>query len=68
MSEYVYFGHRKEEEKSRETFLAAINMFKTREKHLRGNIEFILSALTYLEEYGVHQDIEVMANLCFNFL
>ena len=43
--------------KSKETFLAAINMFYTRDVHRRGQVEFIYSALEYMEVFGVNHDI-----------
>ena len=44
--------------KSKETFLAAINMFYTRDVHRRGQVEFIYSALEYMEVFGVNRDIQ----------
>jgi len=46
------------EDRSKETFLAAINMYYTREVHRRGHVEFIYSALSHMEEFGLHRDLE----------
>nr|CAG4642564.1 EOG090X07J4 [Evadne anonyx] len=46
------------ENRSKETFLAAINMFYTRDVHRRGHVEFIYSALSHLEEYGLNRDLD----------
>jgi len=45
------------EEQSKETFLAAINMYYTRDVQRRGHVEFIYSALEHMEEFGVHRDL-----------
>lgn len=45
--------------KNKETFLEAIQKFKEQERLLRGHIDFIYSALNYLEEYGVEKELEV---------
>ncbi|KAL7635925.1 UNVERIFIED_CONTAM: hypothetical protein RMT77_013742 [Armadillidium vulgare] len=49
--------------KNKETFLAAINKFREQERLLRGHIEFIYSALNYLEEFGVEKELEVYKSL-----
>lgn len=36
-----------------------IEVFKDKEKLLRGHVDFIYAALKNMEEYGVHKDIEV---------
>ena len=45
-------------EKTKETFLEAIKMYTTRTGPKRGHVEFIYSALKYMEEFGVHRDLE----------
>jgi len=46
------------EDRSKETFLAAIKMYYTRDVQRRGHVEFIYSALSHMEEFGVHRDLE----------
>lgn len=48
------------EERTKKTFLAACDMFGQKGPHHRGHVEFIYSALSLMEEYGVHKDLEVM--------
>jgi len=45
------------EDRSKETFLAAIKMYYTRDVQRRGHVEFIYSALSHMEEFGVHRDL-----------
>jgi len=45
-------------DKTKETFLEAIKMYTTRTGPKRGHVEFIYSALKYMEEFGVHRDLE----------
>ena len=45
------------ENRNKETFLAAINMYYTRDVQRRGHVEFIYSALNHMEEFGVHRDL-----------
>lgn len=52
-----------EKDQSKESFLVSIEVFKERDKHLRGHVEFIYAALKYMEEYGVQKDLEVYKNL-----
>lgn len=52
-----------EKDHSKDSFIATIEVFKERDKHLRGHVEFIYAALKYMEEYGVQKDLEVYKNL-----
>lgn len=45
-------------DKNKDTFLEAIKMYSTRPGPRRGHVEFIYSALKYMEEFGVHRDLE----------
>ncbi|KAF6201522.1 hypothetical protein GE061_003913, partial [Apolygus lucorum] len=47
------------EEKSKETFLEMIDIYKVKERLLRGHVEFIYTALKYMEEFGVEKDLEI---------
>jgi len=51
------------ENRNKETFLAAINMYYTRDVQRRGHVEFIYSALNHMEEFGVHRDLEAYKNI-----
>lgn len=50
-------------DKSKETYLEAINAYKIREKHRKGHVEFITAALKYMKEFGVEKDLEVYRQL-----
>nr|CAG4637068.1 EOG090X07J4 [Ceriodaphnia reticulata] len=52
-----------EEEKNKETFLEAVKIYTTRPGPRRGHVEFIVSALKYMEEFGVHRDLQAYKNL-----
>nr|CAG4641754.1 EOG090X07J4 [Eurycercus lamellatus] len=47
-----------EGDRSKETFLEAIKMYTNKPGPRRGHVEFIYSALKYMEEYGVHKDLQ----------
>ena len=49
--------------KNRETFLEAIQMFTTRDRHLRGHVEFIYAALKHMKLFGVHRDLDAYKKL-----
>ena len=49
--------------KNRETFVEAIQMFTTRDRHLRGHVEFIYAALRHMKLFGVHRDLEAYKKL-----
>lgn len=51
------------EDKNKETFLAAINMYYTRDVQRRAHVEFIQAALKQMEEFGVHQDLQAYKNI-----
>jgi hypothetical protein len=48
------------QEKNRETFKNAIELFNARDLRKRGAVEFILAALKNMKAFGVHRDIEVI--------
>ena len=52
-----------EEEKNKETFLEAVKIYTNRPGPRRGQVEFILSALKYMEEFGVHRDLQAYKDL-----
>lgn len=56
-------GYFSSEDKSKETFLAACQVFKDRSRHLRGHVEFIYAALRHMEEFGVQKDLETYKEL-----
>ena len=45
-------------EKNKDAFLEAIKMYSTRRGSKRGQVEFIYAALKYMEEFGVHRELE----------
>ncbi|XP_065574394.1 evolutionarily conserved signaling intermediate in Toll pathway, mitochondrial-like [Artemia franciscana] len=47
-----------ENQRNRDTFLEAIGRYYERITHRRGHVEFIYSALSYMEQFGVHKDLE----------
>lgn len=47
------------EQRNKETFIAACEVFEKRGPQLRGHVEFIYAALRHMEEFGVHKDLEV---------
>ncbi len=52
-----------EEERNKDTFLEAVKIYTTRPGPRRGHVEFILSALKYMEEFGVHRDLQAYKDL-----
>jgi signaling intermediate in Toll pathway protein len=50
-------------DKNKNTYLDMIRIFNTRDVHKRGHVEFIYAAMKYLEEFGVHKDLEVYKSL-----
>ncbi|KAK7872663.1 hypothetical protein R5R35_002658 [Gryllus longicercus] len=51
------------ENKDKETYLCMVDMFKGRDIHRRGHVEFIYAALRHMEEFNVHKDLEVYKSL-----
>lgn len=47
-----------QKEKTKSSFLMAIDMFIINDKIRRGHVEFIYSALKNMKEFGVHRDLE----------
>ena len=46
------------------TFDEAVNKYlRKQEKYRRGSVEFIYAALTYMEEFGVHKDLDTYKKL-----
>lgn len=52
-----------EEDRNKDTFLEAIKIYTTRTGPKRGQVEFIYSALKYMEEFGVHRDLQAYKNI-----
>ena len=52
------FDAASEQERSRETFHGAIDLFKQRDTRKRGSVEFIRAALKNMRPFGVHRDLE----------
>lgn len=50
-------------DKNKDTYLEMVRIYKGREKHRRGHVEFIYAALKYMKEYGVHKDLETYKTL-----
>ncbi|VDK18976.1 unnamed protein product [Anisakis simplex] len=51
------------EERNKKSFNAAIEVFRQKRTQSRGHVEFINSALKYLEEYGLHKDLDTYKSL-----
>uniref|UniRef100_A0A915I2R5 Evolutionarily conserved signaling intermediate in Toll pathway, mitochondrial n=1 Tax=Romanomermis culicivorax TaxID=13658 RepID=A0A915I2R5_ROMCU len=49
--------------KNQEAFEKAISMFRERNVHLRGHVDFIFAALKRMKEFGVHENLEVYRQL-----
>ena len=47
------------QEKTRENFKKAIELFNDRDIRKRGAVEFVLAALKNMKAFGVHRDLEV---------
>ena len=45
-------------ERNKKTFLATIDLFKEKEKHLRGYVEFIYASLKHMKDFGVERELE----------
>lgn len=50
-------------DKNKDTYLEMVRIYKGREKHRRGHVEFIYAALKYMKEYGVDKDLETYKEL-----
>lgn len=49
--------------RDKDTFVIAIEVFITRDKHARGHVEFIYAALKHMKEFGVHRDLAAYKKL-----
>lgn len=45
-------------DKTKDTFHAAIELFEKRGGQRRGHVEFIYAAMKYMQDFGVHRDLE----------
>jgi len=45
-------------EKSKESFFSVIDTFLAKDRTRRGHMEFLKTAMTYMEEFGVEKDVE----------
>ena len=52
------FDTASDQERNRETFHGAIDLFKQRDTRKRGSVEFIRAALKNMKQFGVHRDLE----------
>lgn len=50
-------------DKNRSTYLNMVQIFETKNVHRRNHVEFIYAALKNMEQFGVHQDLEVYKSL-----
>lgn len=50
-------------DRNKETYLCVLDTFKGRDIHRRGHVEFIYSAMRYMDEFGVNKDLEVYKSL-----
>ena len=53
---HKYFEHNKDE-KNRESFEGAIDIFTDKDTRRRGSVEFIYAAMRNMEAFGVHRDL-----------
>ena len=44
--------------KNKDSFLLALDMYSSRDKHRRGHVEFIYAALRHMKQFNVHRDLE----------
>ena len=51
------FDTASDQERNRETFHGAIDLFKQRDTRKRGSVEFIRAALKNMKQFGVHRDL-----------
>ena len=56
------------ENKDKENFLIAVQQFVQHRKDLKGQVDFIRSALSQLKTFGVHKDLEVINPYCHSSL
>lgn len=59
----IYHDFKQIDKKDKKTFIEMVKIYETKGKHRRGHVEFIYSALSHMEEYGVHKDLEVYKSL-----
>ncbi|KAF2357138.1 ECSIT protein [Trinorchestia longiramus] len=59
----IQAGYFQSEEHNKKNFLITIDVYKEKEKLLKGHVQFIQTALNYMEQFGVHQDLEVYKKL-----
>lgn len=52
-----------EGDRNKGTFLEAINIYMNRPGPKRAQVEFIYSAMKYMEEFGVHRDLQTYKNI-----
>ena len=52
-----YFSEEEQEEKNKESFEGAIDIFCHKDTRRRGSVEFIYAAMRNMEKYGVHKDL-----------
>ncbi|XP_076058851.1 evolutionarily conserved signaling intermediate in Toll pathway, mitochondrial [Oratosquilla oratoria] len=55
-----YFDRAK---RNKENFELAVEVFRERDRHMRGHVEFIYAALQNMETFGVHKDVEMYKKL-----
>jgi len=58
-SELITQGYfdRREEERNKESFEGAVDIFTHRDSRRRGQVEFIYAAMRNMEKFGVHKDL-----------
>lgn len=49
--------------KEKETFLEIIHVYKKEDRIRKGQLQFILTALKYMDEFGVNKDLEIYKQL-----
>lgn len=57
------FSHVDESDRNKDTFLEAVRIYTTRPGPRRGHVEFIHSALKFMDEFGVNRDLQSYKNL-----
>ncbi|KAG7210294.1 hypothetical protein KM043_011838 [Ampulex compressa] len=62
-SSLVPYHFKNVERKEKETFLEVLQTYEKDHTIRQGHVEFINTALKYMEEFGVHKDLEIYKNL-----
>nr|XP_033342869.1 evolutionarily conserved signaling intermediate in Toll pathway, mitochondrial [Megalopta genalis] len=59
----ITYPFQQSEKKERQTYLDVVHLYSKENRLRTGHAEFILHAMKYMEEFGVHKDLEVYKTL-----